>query len=62
MMHRVARPLLFYEYFNGDNGSGVGASHQTGWTGTTALFPLLFRGSAGQWVRTRRGVLADNRG
>ena len=24
---------LFYEYFNGDNGSGIGASHQTGWTG-----------------------------
>ncbi len=25
--------LLFHEYFNGDNGSGLGASHQTGWTG-----------------------------
>lgn len=25
--------LLFYEYFHGDNGRGVGASHQTGWTG-----------------------------
>jgi hypothetical protein len=25
--------LLFYEYFSGDNGAGVGASHQTGWTG-----------------------------
>ena len=25
--------LLFYEYFHGDNGSGMGASHQTGWTG-----------------------------
>ncbi len=25
--------LLFYEYFNGDNGTGLGASHQTGWTG-----------------------------
>ncbi len=24
--------ILFYEYFNGDNGSGIGASHQTGWT------------------------------
>ena len=24
---------LFYEYFNGDNGKGLGASHQTGWTG-----------------------------
>ena len=25
--------LLFYEYFHGDNGTGLGASHQTGWTG-----------------------------
>ena len=24
--------LLFYEYFHGDTGSGMGASHQTGWT------------------------------
>jgi hypothetical protein len=24
--------LLFYEYFNGDTGEGLGASHQTGWT------------------------------
>lgn len=28
--------ILFHEYFNGDNGSGVGASHQTGWTGLIA--------------------------
>jgi hypothetical protein len=28
--------LLFYEYFHGDEGSGVGASHQTGWTGMVA--------------------------
>jgi hypothetical protein len=28
--------LLFYEYFHGDNGRGVGASHQTGWTGVVA--------------------------
>ena len=28
--------ILFYEYFHGDNGAGVGASHQTGWTGTIA--------------------------
>jgi hypothetical protein len=27
---------LFYEYFNGDNARGVGASHQTGWTGVVA--------------------------
>jgi hypothetical protein len=29
--------LLFYEYFHGDNGAGIGASHQTGWTGLVAL-------------------------
>lgn len=28
--------VLFYEYFNGDSGAGVGASHQTGWTGLVA--------------------------
>jgi hypothetical protein len=28
--------LLFYEYFHGDNGSGMGANHQTGWTGLVA--------------------------
>jgi hypothetical protein len=28
--------ILFYEYFNGDNGAGIGASHQTGWTGCIA--------------------------
>jgi hypothetical protein len=28
--------ILFYEYFNGDNGAGLGANHQTGWTGLVA--------------------------
>jgi len=28
--------VLFYEYFHGDSGRGVGASHQTGWTGLVA--------------------------
>ena len=28
--------LLFYEYFHGDNGAGIGASHQTVWTGLVA--------------------------
>jgi len=28
--------VLFYEYFHGDSGAGVGASHQTGWTGVVA--------------------------
>ncbi len=34
--------ILFYEYFHGDNGAGLGASHQTGWTGTVALLMDLF--------------------
>ncbi len=34
--------LLFYEYFHGDNGAGLGASHQTGWTGLVAEFIQLF--------------------
>jgi hypothetical protein len=29
--------VLFYEYFHGDNGAGIGASHQTGWTGLVAM-------------------------
>jgi hypothetical protein len=28
--------ILFHEYFHGDNGAGLGASHQTGWTGAVA--------------------------
>jgi hypothetical protein len=34
--------LLFYEYFHGDNGAGLGASHQTGWTGGIARILHLF--------------------
>jgi hypothetical protein len=34
--------ILFYEYFHGDNGAGLGASHQTGWTGLVALLIDLF--------------------
>jgi hypothetical protein len=34
--------ILFYEYFHGDSGSGVGASHQTGWTGIVARLMQLF--------------------
>ncbi len=34
--------LLFPEYFHGDNGAGLGATHQTGWTGLAAVFPQLF--------------------
>jgi hypothetical protein len=34
--------ILFYEYFHGDNGAGLGASHQTGWTGSVATLIRLF--------------------
>ena len=34
--------ILFYEYFHGDNGAGLGASHQTGWTGVIARIMHLF--------------------
>ena len=34
--------ILFYEYFHGDNGAGLGASHQTGWTGLIARSLDLF--------------------
>jgi len=34
--------ILFYEYFHGDNGAGLGASHQTGWTGLIARVMQIF--------------------
>ena len=34
--------ILFYEYFHGDNGAGLGASHQTGWTGRVAPLMEIF--------------------
>jgi hypothetical protein len=34
--------ILFYEYFHGDNGAGLGASHQTGWTGCVAKLIQLY--------------------
>ena len=53
--------LLYYEYFHGDNGAGIGASHQTGWTGLIATLIQWFgfvdakraleRGAAAQQVK-----------
>jgi hypothetical protein len=40
--------ILFYEYFHGDNGAGLGASHQTGWTGVIARIMHLFAQSTSQ--------------
>lgn len=35
--------IPFHEYFNGDTGAGLGASHQTGWTGLVANLILTLR-------------------
>jgi hypothetical protein len=61
--------ILYYEYFHGDNGAGLGASHQTGWTGVIArsmhLFATLTTGEVlsngkqayfGAGVRTNEGA------
>ena len=48
--------LLFHEYFHGDNGAGIGASHQTGWTGTVALLFLLGRRRCTRSPARRAGV------
>jgi hypothetical protein len=50
--------ILFYEYFHGDNGAGLGASHQTGWTGVIARSLDLFaRVSAADALRINKGAL-----
>jgi len=52
--------ILFYEYFHGDNGAGLGASHQTGWTGViSVLLDLYGRLTAADTLRTtKEGTLA----
>jgi hypothetical protein len=50
--------ILFYEYFHGDNGAGLGASHQTGWTGLVApLLDLFGRVDAKAVLETERARL-----
>ena len=50
--------ILFYEYFHGDNGAGLGASHQTGWTGLVALLIGLFgRVDARTWLELGRSAI-----
>jgi hypothetical protein len=52
--------ILFYEYFHGDNGAGLGASHQTGWTGTVAVLQDFFgRISADDVLTAEKGRLSD---
>lgn len=43
--------VLFYEYFHGDNGAGLGASHQTGWTGVVARLFHLFATTTAEQVQ-----------
>jgi hypothetical protein len=51
--------ILFYEYFHGDNGAGLGASHQTGWTGTIArVLDLFARVQAADALRVSKDELA----
>ena len=45
--------LLFYEYFHGDDGAGLGASHQTGWTGVIARLLQLFATTGAEDVLAR---------
>jgi hypothetical protein len=42
--------IQFYEYFHGDNGAGLGASHQTGWTGLIARVMHFFATTSGEQV------------
>jgi hypothetical protein len=50
--------ILFYEYFHGDNGAGLGASHQTGWTGLSAVTATLFHTLGdGEWSARGRESL-----
>jgi hypothetical protein len=51
--------ILFYEYFHGDNGAGLGASHQTGWTGIIArMLDLFARANAADFLQVSKGDLA----
>jgi hypothetical protein len=51
---------MFYEYFHGDNGAGIGASHQTGWTGlVAALIEMFGRIDADQFLAAgKKGAFA----
>jgi hypothetical protein len=54
--------ILFYEYFHGDDGSGVGASHQTGWTGVVAkLLQQSVVGAAREAEERQRAAPENNR-
>jgi len=49
--------ILFYEYFHGDNGAGIGASHQTGWTGLVAPLGYLICDLTAEEARHDLGII-----
>ena len=52
--------VLFYEYFHGDNGAGLGASHQTGWTGVISrLIDLFARVDSADLLMTKKEALGE---
>jgi hypothetical protein len=50
--------LQFFEYFHGDNGAGLGASHQTGWTGVIATLMRLSTRTEEEALETPKGLRA----
>jgi len=55
--------ILFFEYFHGDNGAGLGASHQTGWTGVVAKLIDLSGASKGNsfWMPANQALFAKGK-
>jgi len=52
--------LQFHEYFHGDNGAGLGANHQTGWTGFIARAMHIFAsGTEAQWLENGKSLRPD---
>jgi hypothetical protein len=51
--------ILFYEYFHGDNGAGIGASHQTGWTGLVSALISIFGETTAKQFLEQRGAGFD---
>jgi hypothetical protein len=50
----------FYEYFHGDNGAGIGASHQTGWTAIVGgLIEYFGKLDAETFLQGGRGLVSD---
>ena len=50
--------VQFYEYFHGDTGAGLGASHQTGWTGVIVRAMNLFATTTPEQIMERGKVAA----